>query len=108
MMINFLKNILPVSIFLIGKVIETIGNILIGISSIIYNVTATLHVQLNTKTGQKLKEIEKSVSDVMKLYAQVANKVKTSNAESNKLANLVKNDPNIVQLGKKKNDDPKG
>jgi signal transduction histidine kinase len=107
-MINFLKNILPVSIFVVGKVIETLGNILVSISAIIYNVTATLHVQLNTETGKKLKEIEKSVADVMKMYAQAASKVSASNKESNRLANLIKNDPNVVQLGKKKNDDTKG
>ena len=106
-MINFLKNILPVSIFVIGKIIETVGNTLVGISAIIYNVTAMLHVQLNTKTGQKLKEIEKSVADVMKMYAQAANRVTAANKENNKLANLIKNDPNVVQLGKKKNDDTK-
>jgi hypothetical protein len=106
-MVEFIKNILPVTLFVIGRGIEVVGKVFVGIATIIYNVTATMHVQLNTKTGQKLKEIEKQVTDVMRMYVTVASKVTAANNEDNRLANTIKNDPNVVQLGKKKNDDTK-
>jgi hypothetical protein len=106
-MVESLKNILPVTLFIVGRGIEMIGRFFVGVATIIYNVTATMHVQLNTNTGKKLKEIEKQVADVMKMYAAVASKVTAASNEENRLANTIKNDPNVVQLGKKKNDDTK-
>jgi hypothetical protein len=102
--IEILKNILPVTIFLIGKIIELIGNSIVGVSQILYNISATLHTQLGTKTGVKLKEMEKSVADVLKIYNQVANKVTKSKNESDRLANLAKSNVNVVHLGNKKNE----
>jgi prephenate dehydratase len=106
-MINFLKNIIPVTLFIVGKIIETVGNLFIGVSAIIGNMTATIHVQLNTNTGKKLKEIQKSMVDAMKLYTQVANKVANSKKDENRLANVINPNPNVVQLGKKKDDPTK-
>lgn len=107
-MVNLLKNILPVTVFVLANVIERFGKVFVSIAAVLYNVSSTLHIELGTATGKKLKDIEKSVTDVMKLYASVASKVANRGAEDNRLANLVKNDPNIVQLGKKKDDDTKG
>jgi len=105
MVINLLKSIIPVSVFVIGFSIDVVGKFLSGIAAILYNVSATIHVQLETNTGKKLKQIEKSVADVMKLYTTAVNKVASGNKEENRISNLVKSNPNIVQLGKKKNDE---
>jgi len=106
-MINAIKSILPISVFIVGVVIERVAKVLAGIATILYNISSTLHMLLDTNVGKKLKEIEKSVTDVMKLYVEVSNKVTTKKIEENKLADVLKNDQSIVQLKKKKNDDPK-
>jgi len=103
--IGVLKNILPVSIFLIGKLIELVGKLIVGIANVLYNISATLHTQLGTETGLKLKKMEETVASVLRVYSEAAQKVTQSGKESDRLANIVKNDVNVVQLGKKKNED---
>lgn len=106
---NFIKSILPNCIFGIALLIEVPAKILSGLSVILYNVAITLHILLGTETGKQLKEMEKSVTNILTLYAninkQVAQAKAAQNQEGNKLANIIKDSPNVVQLGKKKSDD---
>lgn len=107
-MINFLKNIPPFLVFTLAYVFESVGKFLVGIATVLYNVSSSLHLVLGTKLGKKLKEIEQSVANVMKMYAEVAKRVtEAPQTEDNRLAAIINNNPEVVQLRKKKNDDNK-
>lgn len=110
-MVKLLKNIPIYVIRSVAEVLKLAGSLLIGLATIFYAIEVSLHKLLNTETGKQLKEMEKTVQSILNLHAQVTAKLQQSNVarvkEENKLAAILKEDANVVQLGKKKNDDTK-
>ena len=106
--LEFIKNILPNLFNLIAIIVHTTSKIIEGIATVLYSITMSLHIVLDTTKGKKLKEIEKATQNIINLYNTVSNKVAAQKAavtsEENKLAKIIKDDKNILPLGKKKDD----
>ena len=111
-LIEALKNVLPMTVFIIGMVFSRIAKIIDGIATLLYSISVTLHMLLDTQNGKKLKELEKTTQSILNLYNNINKKIEAQkaavSAEENKLAKIIKDDKTVVQLGKKKDDDPKG
>lgn len=96
-------------VFIIGMVFARIAKIIDGIATLLYSISVTLHMLLDTENGKKLKELEKTTQSILNLYNNINKKIEAQkNAEENKLAKILKDDKTVVQLGKKKDEDPKG
>lgn len=110
-MTNFLKSLIPNTIFFIGSIIEYIGKALLGLAGFLQGVSVLLHMQLKTKLGVTLLEMQQQVNNIVSTFTAIQNKAREnreSRKEDNKLADIVKNPTNVVQLGKKNDDDTKG
>lgn len=110
-MVNFLKSLIPNIVFIIGSVIEFVAKALLSIARFIQGVSVLLHINFNTKLGKQLVEMQQQVNNIVNTFTALQNKVKENRElgkrEDNKLADIVKA-PNVVQLGKKNDDDTKG
>lgn len=107
-MANFVKSLIAHIPFAIGLLFDKVGKLLVSTGSVFYSISATLHIQMETRIGKQLKAVEEGVKALMaKAQALNARAQQAQSLEENKLANIVKPDNNVLQLGKKKDDDPK-
>lgn len=111
-MSNFLKSLIPNIFFYIGAVFEILSKIFMGICRFFYGISVLLHMQLNTKLGKSLNEMQNQVNSIVTMFNNINSKVKSNKEavkkEDDRLANIVKSDTNVVHLGKKNDDDTKG
>jgi len=110
-MINFIKNLLPKTFSGLGSIIGILATILLGIDTLLTGIAIILHKLFATDIGIKLIQIEESTNSIIMMYNKVSKQIaenKTAQTkEYDKLAAAAKNEPNVVQLGKKKDDDTK-
>ena len=110
-MINFIKSLLPNTLFLIGSIIGFLGNFLSTVSKFIQEVSILLHMALNTKLGKQMTDIQKRVSNILIMHSDhnKAKQIKAdlSKKEDNKLAEIVKPTLNLVTTEKKNDDNSK-
>lgn len=102
-LIELLKNILPIIVFFIGNIFNFCGELLKGIATIFYAIAATLHMLLDTKTGKHLKDLDKATQNILALYNNIQTKITAQKSavsqESDKLAKILKEDKNVIKLG---------
>ena len=107
-MSNFILSLIPNALTLLSIAIEFIAKVIMGISILLVTVSVTLHKLFKTKLGISLLEVEKTTNNILTLYANAAKQIaegKTMQTkESNKLAEAAKAATNVIQLGKKKDD----
>lgn len=108
---NLIKNIIAESFSVVGFVLNKISGFFQGLATVFYSLSVSLHMVLNTEEGVKLKELERSTQKIINTYNTYLNKVETYKknvaAEENKLAKVLKEDKNVIKLGKNTNDDTK-
>jgi hypothetical protein len=110
-MLELLKNAIANVFFVVGFTLELVSKLFKLLSSVFYSICTTLHIQLNTDTGKKLVAIEQSVTKIVTMFNSINSKLEGAKSpikEENKLVQAIKGDTNVVQLGKKKDDDTKG
>lgn len=107
-MIDILKSLIPNALTIVGVAIEYLAAFINGIAALLVGISVILHKLLRTEVGLKLIAMEESVNKIVAMYTNIAKQIEesktTGNKESNKLAAVAKSDANVVQLGKKKDD----
>lgn len=106
---NFIKGILPETVFLLAVLVELLGKGILYVSSMIVSISVNLHIVLQTEKGLKYLEIKNKIREatqqMMNLLIAKHNGQDVSR-ENSKLADLVKpkQPSNVVTLGKKKDE----
>lgn len=98
---DFILSLIPNMLTLLSVGIEFIAKIIMGLANILVVLAITLHKLFRTKTGLSIIKIEESTKNIIAMYT---NALQSQNKESNKLADIAKSDTNVIQLGKKKDD----